>query len=61
MLLWVTPHNDQQLLSERKTCVVRKAVTVPAMDMVRIVGGKAVEIWGGPDQFSMLQQIGIIS
>lgn len=37
-----------------------KAVTVTALDMVRLVDGKAVEHWGGPDQFSLLQQLGII-
>ena len=37
-----------------------KAVTVPALDMIRIVDGKAVEHWGGPNQFILLQQLGVI-
>lgn len=37
-----------------------KKVTVPALDMIRIIDGKAVEHWGGPNQFALLQQIGVI-
>ncbi len=37
-----------------------KAVTVPAMDMDRLVEGKIVEHWGGPNQLSLLQQLGVI-
>jgi predicted ester cyclase len=37
-----------------------KAVTVPAMDMYRLADGKIVEHWGGPNQLSLLQQLGVI-
>jgi predicted ester cyclase len=37
-----------------------KTVTVPALDMVRIVDGKAVELWGGPNQLILLQQLGVV-
>jgi len=37
-----------------------KTVTVPALDIVRMVDGKAVELWGGPNQFSLMQQLGLI-
>jgi predicted ester cyclase len=37
-----------------------KAVTVPAMDMYRLVEGKVVEHWGGPNQLSLLQQLGVV-
>jgi len=37
-----------------------KKVTVPALDMARFEGGKLVEHWGGPDQMSLLQQLGVI-
>jgi predicted ester cyclase len=37
-----------------------KKVTVPALDMARFEGGKLVEQWGGPDQMSLLQQLGVI-
>jgi predicted ester cyclase len=37
-----------------------KAVTVPAQDMYRVVEGKFVEHWGGPNQLSLLQQLGAI-
>ncbi len=37
-----------------------KKVTVPALDMARYAGGKLVEHWGGPDQMSLLQQLGVI-
>ena len=37
-----------------------KAVTVPVLDMVHIVDGKAIELWGGPNQFVLLQQLGVI-
>jgi len=37
-----------------------KAVAVPVLDVVRIVDDKAVELWGGPNQLSLLQQLGVI-
>jgi predicted ester cyclase len=37
-----------------------KKVTVPALDMARYEGGKLVEHWGGPDQLTLLQQLGLL-
>jgi predicted ester cyclase len=37
-----------------------KKVTVPALDMARYEDGKLVEHWGGPDQMSLLRQLGVI-
>jgi len=37
-----------------------KRVTIPALDMARLEGGKLVEHWGGPNQMSLLQQLGVI-
>jgi predicted ester cyclase len=37
-----------------------KKVTIPALDMARFVNGKLVEHWGGPNQMSLLQQLGVI-
>ena len=37
-----------------------KKVTVPALDMARYAGSKLVEHWGGPDQMSLLQQLGVL-
>jgi steroid delta-isomerase-like uncharacterized protein len=37
-----------------------KTVTVPAMDMYRLVEGKIVEHWGGPNLLRLLQQLGVI-
>ena len=37
-----------------------KTVTDSSLDMIRIADGKAVELWGGPNQFNVLQQLGII-
>ena len=37
-----------------------KAVTVSALDIVRIENGKLVEHWGGPDLLSLLQQLGAV-
>ena len=37
-----------------------KQVAVPAMDMARYADGKLVEHWGGPDQMSLMQQLGVI-
>jgi len=37
-----------------------KKVTMPALDMARYEGGKMVEQWGGPDQMSLLQQLGAL-
>jgi predicted ester cyclase len=35
-----------------------KAVTVQGVNMIRVVNGKKVELWGGLNLFSLLQQIG---
>jgi steroid delta-isomerase-like uncharacterized protein len=37
-----------------------KQVAVPALDMARYANGKLVEHWGGPDQMSLMQQLGVI-
>lgn len=37
-----------------------KKVTVPATDIARFANGKLVEHWGGPDQMSLMQQLGVI-
>ena len=37
-----------------------KAVTVSALDIVRIENGKLVEHWGGPDLLNLLQQLGAV-
>jgi predicted ester cyclase len=37
-----------------------KAVAVPAQDMYRLSEGKLMEHWGGPNQLSLLQQLGVI-
>jgi predicted ester cyclase len=37
-----------------------KQVAVPALDMARFADGKMVEHWGGPDQMSLMQQLGVI-
>ncbi len=37
-----------------------KQVAVPALDMARFADGKLVEHWGGPDQMSLMQQLGVI-
>ena len=37
-----------------------KQVVVPALDMARYAHGKLVEHWGGPDQMSLMQQLGVI-
>ena len=37
-----------------------KVVTVPAQDMYRVVAGKIVEHWGGPNQLRLLQQLGVV-
>jgi steroid delta-isomerase-like uncharacterized protein len=37
-----------------------KQVVVPALDMARYTHGKLVEHWGGPDQMSLMQQLGVI-
>lgn len=37
-----------------------KQVTVFAMDVVRIEGGRFAEHWGGPDLFGMLLQLGAV-
>ena len=35
-----------------------KQVVIAALDLVRIENGQLVEHWGGPDLFSLLQQLG---
>ena len=37
-----------------------KQVAVPALDMARYANGKLVEHWGGPDQMSLMQQLGVV-
>jgi predicted ester cyclase len=37
-----------------------KQVAVLALDMARYADGKLVEHWGGPDQMSLMQQLGVI-
>jgi predicted ester cyclase len=37
-----------------------KQVAVPALDMARFADGKLVEHWGGPDQMSLMQQLGVV-
>ena len=37
-----------------------KAVTVYALDIVRIENGKFAEHWGGPDLMNLLQQLGAV-
>jgi len=37
-----------------------KEVTVPGMEMVRIVNGRGIEHWGGLNQISLMQQLGVI-
>ena len=37
-----------------------KQVAVPALDMARYADGKLVEHWGGPDQMSLMQQLGVV-
>jgi predicted ester cyclase len=37
-----------------------KKITIPALDMARFESGKLVEHWGGPNQMSLLQQLGVI-
>jgi predicted ester cyclase len=37
-----------------------KKVTIAALDMARFERGKLVEHWGGPNQMSLLQQLGVI-
>jgi predicted ester cyclase len=37
-----------------------KTVTVPAQDMYRLVEGKIVEHWGGPNLLRLLQQLGVL-
>ena len=38
-----------------------KAVRVPGLAIWRFENGKVVEIWSVQDQFSLLQQIGVIA
>ena len=38
-----------------------KQVTLEALDHWRFSGGKVVEHWGGPNQFSLLHQLGVVS
>jgi len=37
-----------------------KQVTVPGITIVRLAGGKAVEVWSQRDAFGFLQQLGVI-
>lgn len=37
-----------------------RKVTIQALHMARFANGKLVEHWGGPDQLSLLQQLGFI-
>jgi len=37
-----------------------KQVAVSALDIVRIENGRFIEHWGGPDLFSLLQQLGAV-
>jgi steroid delta-isomerase-like uncharacterized protein len=37
-----------------------KQVTVPGMTIVRLAGGKGVEVWSQEDTLSMLYQLGVI-
>ena len=37
-----------------------KQVAVPALDMARYANGKLAEHWGGPDQMSLMQQVGVV-
>lgn len=38
-----------------------KQVTLEALDHWRFSGGKVVEHWGGPNQFGLLHQLGLVS
>jgi steroid delta-isomerase-like uncharacterized protein len=38
-----------------------KAFTLTAIDILRLVDGKAVEHWGNEDDLGMLQQLGLIT
>lgn len=38
-----------------------KTVAVPAQDMYRLVEGKIVEHWGGPNLLRLLQQLGVLT
>lgn len=37
-----------------------KKVAVPAIDVARFSNGKHVEHWGGPDQMSLMIQLGVV-
>ena len=37
-----------------------KQIVVAALDLLRIENGQLVEHWGGPDLFSLLQQLGAV-
>jgi steroid delta-isomerase-like uncharacterized protein len=37
-----------------------RAVTIPGIAVARFVDGKIVEHWGGPNRFSLLQQLGVL-
>ena len=37
-----------------------KHVVVPGLDMLRFANGKIAEHWGGPDQMSLMQQLGVV-
>jgi len=37
-----------------------KQVTVPGISIVRLAGGKGVEVWSQEDTMGFLQQLGVI-
>jgi predicted ester cyclase len=38
-----------------------KVIAVPSIDLARFVDGKIVDHWGGPDQMSLMIQLGVVS
>lgn len=37
-----------------------KSISIPAIDLTRFENGKLVDHWGGPDQLSLLVQLGVV-
>ena len=37
-----------------------KSIAIPAIDLARFEDGKLVDHWGGPDQMSLMVQLGVI-